>query len=132
MNRRVVFNKFKDDQLDVKVGVALPFNGVGVFKSTSTTSEQIKYNLVNLLLTNKGEKLFDPNFGCDLRKLIFDPATSKDVVEQMIQPQIDTYLDSIEITRIDVDTSYSDYTLVLKIEYKIKHTSVTDTLDIAI
>lgn len=132
MNRRVVYNKFKDDQLDVKVGVALPFNGSGVFKSTSTTAEQIKYNLINLLLTSKGERLFDPNFGCDLKKLIFDPMSSNDVVEQMIIPQIDTYLNSIELTNINVDTSYQDYSVVLNIEYKIKHTSVTDTLDIAI
>lgn len=132
MNRRVVYNKFKNDHVDVKIGIAMPFNGKGVFKSTSTTAEQIKYNLINLLLTSKGERLFDPDFGCDLKRMVFDPITNPDAVERLIEPQIERYLNSIELVNVSVDTTYKEYTAIINIEYKIKHTSETDTLDIAI
>ena len=34
---------------------------------------QLKSDLLHLLLTNKGERLYLPDFGSDLRKYIFEP-----------------------------------------------------------
>ena len=45
------------------VGVSIPFNGNAVFNSTYTTNNQIQSNLINFILTNKGERIQDPNFG---------------------------------------------------------------------
>jgi hypothetical protein len=42
----------------VGVGVALPFNVPGVFKTIYTTKEQLKFNIINFLLTNKRERIF--------------------------------------------------------------------------
>lgn len=39
---------------------------------TSTTKDAIKSDLLHLLLTNKGERLYMPEFGSDLRKYIFE------------------------------------------------------------
>ena len=39
------------------------------------SKDQVKANLINYILTNKGERLFDPTFGGDLRSLLFDPTT---------------------------------------------------------
>ena len=47
------------------VGVGLPFNAPGVFRTVYTTKEQIKYNLINFLLTDKRERIFNPTFGAD-------------------------------------------------------------------
>ena len=33
----------------------------------------IKQSIVNLLLTNRGERLFNPNIGSDIRTLLFEP-----------------------------------------------------------
>ena len=35
------------------VGVAIPFNAPGVFKTTYTTKEAVKNNLINFFLTNQ-------------------------------------------------------------------------------
>ena len=48
---------------NVAIGVAFPFNAEGVFFSTFTTAEQVKSNLLSVLLTEPGERVFQPNFG---------------------------------------------------------------------
>ena len=48
------------------VGVALPFNSTGVFKTVYTTKEQLKYNIINFLLTDKRERIFNPRFGAGI------------------------------------------------------------------
>jgi len=47
-----------DLRKNIAIGVSLPFKGP--FKSTFTTKDQIKSNLINLLLTNKGERVMIP------------------------------------------------------------------------
>ena len=49
---------------NVGVGVTLPFGKAnGVFNQSFTTEEQATSNLKLLLLTIKGERPFQPNFG---------------------------------------------------------------------
>ena len=68
----------------VAVGVTFPFDGPAVFNSSYTTKEQVKSNLINLLLTSPGERLMNPTFGVGIRDLLF---------EQVIDKQIIKYLD---------------------------------------
>ena len=51
-----------DQQPRKAVGIDLPFNGKGVFNSTFETKEAIKANLINYILTGKGERYFKPTF----------------------------------------------------------------------
>ena len=60
---RIINSKYPIDSIARKaVGVSLPFNGPAVFNPTFTTREQTKSNLINYLLTNLGERVFNPNF----------------------------------------------------------------------
>ena len=42
------------------------------FNLTKTNESAIRADLLHLLLTNKGERLYMPDFGSDLKKFIFD------------------------------------------------------------
>ena len=53
------------------IGVKLPFDSPSVFTSTFTTKEQVKSNLINLLLTYPGERVLNPQFGVGLRNYLF-------------------------------------------------------------
>jgi phage baseplate assembly protein W len=59
---------------DVAVGIDLPLNSAAgsFFKLNYTTLDQAVANAKNLLLTNKGERIMQPDFGCDLRAIIFE------------------------------------------------------------
>ena len=61
----------RDFQVNTAIGVGLPFNAPGVFNSIYSTREQIKFNVVNLVLTSKGERIENPNFGTTLRSQLF-------------------------------------------------------------
>lgn len=37
------------------IGVSLPFSNPAVFETVYTTKEQLKFNMINFLLTNKRE-----------------------------------------------------------------------------
>lgn len=68
---RIIQSQFPIDLTpSVAVGYGFPLDGDAVFIPTFTTREQLKANLVNYLLTNRGERLFRPDFGGDLRNLL--------------------------------------------------------------
>ena len=52
------------------LGVAIPFESPSAFTSVYTTLEQTKYNIINYMLTNPGERPFNINFGAGLLSLI--------------------------------------------------------------
>ena len=64
----------KFDQ-NVAVGIDLPFvpDGQGQFKRNYSEIKQARANLVNLLLTRKGERLNHPSFGSNLWNILFEP-----------------------------------------------------------
>ena len=49
-----------DLRTSTAIGVNIPFSAQNVFTSVYTTKEQTKYNLINFLLTDKGERPFSP------------------------------------------------------------------------
>jgi phage baseplate assembly protein W len=104
------------------VGVSLPFNGGGVFNKTYSTQDQIKSNLINLLLTYKGERILNPEFGADLPKLLFEPITNELInkIQDQIISSINTYVPEIILTNIVVTPDIDYGTLYVVIEYQFK------------
>ena len=58
----------------VAIGVSIPFNAPQVFTQTYTTQDQVKSNIINFILTNKGERVFNPTFGSNIT---YDPSFEK-------------------------------------------------------
>jgi len=71
-----VRKEYRINPLDLKkntaIGVMLPLGGTPIFKSSYTTEEQTLSNLKNLLLTRKGERPFQPEFGTEIYSLLFE------------------------------------------------------------
>ena len=67
------FNPIDED--DRFVGILLPMSNsnFGYFAPTKTTREAAFTNLKNLIMTMKGERPMQPEFGCDIHMAIFDP-----------------------------------------------------------
>jgi phage baseplate assembly protein W len=117
-----------DLQKNIAIGVALPFNGPGVFNSTYTTKDQIKSNLINLLLTNVGERVMNPTFGCELKKFIFEGLTSSNLnsLEQSLRESISIFIPEITVTDIEFNPDPDYNTLNLTISYYL---NISDTPD---
>jgi uncharacterized protein len=100
-----------DFQPDVAIGLDLPImqsSGAG-FKLNYTTLDQAVANAKNLLLTNKGERIMQPDFGCDLRNTLFENITDSLTltIESVIKASFDYWLPYIFINDIQV-TQYQD------------------------
>ena len=88
-------DRFVEDQdKRVSVGIEFPFGrvggGDGYFKSTKTTVDAIKNNIRLLLQTHRGERVFQPNLGMNLRSLIFEPLT-EDITIQVENNIVDVF-----------------------------------------
>ena len=91
---------------DIRIGLKLPFNRgkSDLFPQMETTLEQAGSNIKNLLLTAKGERIMQPNFGSRLRDLLFEQYT-EDLTEriiQEIQEAMSNWLPYIDIAKVDV------------------------------
>jgi uncharacterized protein len=79
----------KDTQTynDYAIGISLPLQigGTG-FTQTYNTTEQLKSNIRNLLLTQKGERILQPEFGSGLHEILFD--FNNDDIEGKIEDAI--------------------------------------------
>ena len=112
----------------VALGVKLPFSAPNVFTSVYTSKEQTKYNLINFMLTDKGERQFNVNFGAGLRSRLFEPIsqTSTDEIKMSLRSQIENYFPNILVQDIavngDPDRSYID----IIISYTILNTNESD------
>tara|TARA_R110002051_G_scaffold258844_1_gene318151 strand:+ start:51 stop:494 length:444 start_codon:yes stop_codon:yes gene_type:complete len=110
------------------IGVKFPFNGPGVFNKTYTTIDQASTNVKSLLLTRKGERYEQPNFGTDLLNILFEPNVSgiKSFITDTITDAVQYWLPYISITGLDIITLEDDPTLLHDIKISIKF-AVTGT-----
>jgi|TARA_B100000073_G_scaffold214429_1_gene178255 hypothetical protein len=92
---------------DVRIGLKLPFNrgNSGLFPQTETTLEQAGSNIKNLLLTAKGERVMQPEFGSRLRELLFEQQTEDldQRIKEEIQESISFWLPYIVISSVEIE-----------------------------
>ena len=73
---------------NVYIGLALPIkpDDNNVFSLTKNSYDQVRHNLRNLLLTNVGERVYQPEFGSRLRELCFEQLD--DALPQRIEDEV--------------------------------------------
>lgn len=97
-------------------------------------SQAIKADLLHLILTRKGQRLYNPNFGTDLVKFIFEPEDGMTLngIKEEITSVIKIYLPKLQLNEILVEPSTeSEYAAVVTIQYTITD-DVFSTKDIVV
>jgi len=110
------------------IGVVFPFNTPGVFFSSTTTKEQVKSNLINVLLTVQGERINEPLFGVGLKNLLFEPNINTDTLESKITDQINLYVPEIEL--IKANANLDEHKLFLTLTYRFILNNSTDSIQL--
>ena len=106
-----------DINKNVTIGVAFPLDDVNMFKGTKTVKEQVKSNLINLLLTEPGERINEPNFGIGLKKILFEQNPDIEVLKEKINNQIEFYIPTISLSDVNLDFLENEYKLNIIISY---------------
>jgi len=116
---------YRIDPLDLDtrkaIGVKVPFNKKGVFQFNYTTKDQIKSNLINLLLTSPGERYHEPSYGVGIRDILFDQNNETNERIKNLRIRIDEnikfHLPQIRMTNLKVIPE--DKILNIKIAYVV-------------
>lgn len=63
------------------IGITLPIQlgNTGYFEQGFDTLTQVKSNFINLILTRRGERVHQPEFGCRIHEYLFEQLTSENI-----------------------------------------------------
>jgi uncharacterized protein len=129
---------YRIDPLDLDtrkaIGVRVPFNKKGVFQFNYTTKDQIKSNLINLLLTSPGERYHEPTYGVGLREILFEQNTTVNerisTLKSKIDQNINFHLPQIKVEDLNVSTL--DKELLINISYRVLLDNDTNEISITL
>jgi phage baseplate assembly protein W len=91
-------------------------------KMNQDAKRAIKADLVHLLLTNKGERLYLPDFGANLRQYLFEPNDdiSANAIRNEINEAIKKFIPNLNVTQLTVTKSENnEYAVVVRIDYLV-------------
>lgn len=85
-------------------------------------NQAIKADLLHLILTRRGQRLYKPDFGTDLLKFIFEPEdgmTLNSIKEEIVNV-VKAYLPQLQIDELSIEESDEDiYAAVVTIKYTV-------------
>lgn len=106
------------------LGQTLPLNrGTrGFFQSTTNALENEKSKFINLILTRKGERVSNPDFGCDLWRLLFEQKDGEiqEVAQQFVIEAVQRFMPYLSIQSIEIinlSTFLNDNSINLYVKY---------------
>jgi len=112
------------DTVEEFIGFKLPVTFESVHLST-TSLESTQTNLTNLLSTQKGERMFQPNLGINLRRHLFNPINAETSValQEDILEQIAIWLPFLEVQDVIITPNEGNNLINIKINYSFKSNS---------
>jgi hypothetical protein len=104
------------------------------FKLNDNDNDAIKADLLHLLLTNKGERLYLPDFGSDLKKYIFEPndQITHDKIKNNLNETIKKYIPNLSVDKIAFERNDINELIIVKLSYTVTDLTFTssDTVEI--
>ena len=104
------------------------------FKLNDNDKDAIRADLLHLLLTNKGERLYLPDFGSDLRKYIFEPndnITHEDI-RNNLNETIKRYIPNLVVNDISFRNDDIQELIIVELKYTVTDGTFasSDTIEI--
>lgn len=112
------------------VGISLPFSAPQAFTSTYTTQDQLRYNIINYLLTDPRERVFTPDFGAGIASLVFEQITPEllDTLETLVRTGIENQFPNVAVTRVTAIPFSDQNAVTVQVLYDITNTGQTDEI----
>ena len=118
------------------IGITLPvrLGQTGMFDQSTTVIQQVRSNFKNLILTKKGERVGQPDLGCDLWKVLFEELTEETLenARLAVADAVDRWLPFIELTDFQITQTDSENVINIKCSYRFRQNrNVTDEVIIS-
>ena len=151
MNRTIYQYQPINTNPDKAIGITLPFNkaansratelssyangtesGLGLFNQSYSTEAQAISNLKNLLLTIKGERIMQPNFGSNILSLVFEQNVQDlgTALEQSLRTDITYWLPYIVVNDIEILQDYDSYAINIRLYFSVTQTGANMVINI--
>lgn len=121
------------------IGINRRSDSNGIFATNYTTIKQTRDNLINLIMTKKGERCMQPDFGCDIHKLIFEPIYGDDIKDRAIdsiEEAIAVWMPFVLIQNIEFpydDNDIDNNRINISIKFSLRiNPNITETIDVKI
>ena len=121
-----------DLQPRVAIGISLPFNGPTGFNSTYATVDQLRTNILSFLLTNRGERLFQPSFGASLRNFIFEQISTNTIedLREIFNAKIEQQFPRVRVFDTVINSDPDRNTINISFTYRVTQTNIEDNISI--
>lgn len=118
------------------IGVTLPIKRTqsGYFSQSYSVKEQVKSNLTNLVLTEPGERIMQPDMGCRLHALLFEPATDSlpEKVRDVIEDAVSKWLPFVSLSDVEVTKDETAGIIYVIVNYFLTNSpNVTDSITVS-
>ena len=106
------------------------------FKLNQTNRDAIRADLLHLLLTNKGERLYSPNFGSGLKKFIFEPndTITHEKIRDNLNETIKEYIPNLIVNSINFRNDENQELIIVELTYTVNEGTFrsTDTVTLTL
>lgn len=114
-----------------QVGISFPFDSGNVFTGTTSHKDQVKANLVNFIMTDKGERLYNPEFGTNLRSYLYSTVPNVDTLIDSIRGDVQKhFMGVVHINDLQFDLDDSNNILSIYLDYYIIDSNTSDQIAI--
>ena len=124
-----------DKNPDLAVGLKLPFGpGQSDFALNYTTIDQAKTNLMNLLLTQKGERFMQPDFGTTLVDSLFEQNSEELVrrIQDGLNEDIEFWLPYIIVDNIEVVRTPDQHLVDVSLNFRVTEQGANQEIKIIV
>ncbi len=118
------------------IGVTLPIRlgQTGMFEQSTTVIQQVRSNFKNLILTKKGERVGQPDLGCDLWRILFEQITEETLenARLAVADAVDRWMPFIELTNFEITSTDAENSMYIKCSYRFRNNpNVTDQITVS-
>lgn len=111
-----------DDNIAVGLKFPLTNNSNNFFALNYTTFEQAKDNLLMLLSTKVGERIYQPEYGTNLHRIIFDNEDNfEENITAELEQKITEFLPYINISDLTINFNQNDQVINIDLTYGVKY-----------
>jgi phage baseplate assembly protein W len=118
-------------------GILLPVErgNNGYFNQGMDALTQIKSNLINLILTKRGERIMQPLFGCTIHNLVFEQITDNTIASARasVEEAVQLWMPFILIKDVSISKNEDEHKVYATISYNLRsNVKITDTITLVL
>ena len=112
----------------------LKFKEKKVFENIQDDKELVRFHMMNLLLTNPGEKISDPNYGIGIRQMLFENMTrgTLNLWSDKITDSINIYIKYINLNEVQIIPFFEENKINIKISYNLLRDTEEQILELSL